>query len=228
MKCTNSEDKPTAFDMGRGYQEPRVGRRAEDQGAAWGGCAGQGRYSKEGKSGHAGRTPPYEGGGRRSCLLAQSPALGAGAPFVIGSGKVRRSKGDNQWWLPRKGVCWEGFLLRAGLVVFTSGCLRMSRRGSKVSGQNADCFDPWSSTSSGTPTTVENARAAAKRQPRIYHLQTLNPTPEGQAASPWRRAAKCGCARVTERGRRGGGVLVPAARRPFRLVRLKASRSFFP
>ncbi|XP_053061415.1 uncharacterized protein LOC128312271 [Acinonyx jubatus] len=173
---------------------PGVGRRVEGQGAAWGGCAGQGRYSKEGKSGHAGRTPPYEGGVRRSCLLAQSPALGAGAPFVIGSGKVRRSKGDNQWWLPRKGVCWEGFLLRAG----------------------------------GTLTTVGNARAAAKRQPRIYHWQTLNPTPEGQAASPWRRAAKCGCARVTERGRRGGGVLVPAARRPFRLVRLKASRSFLP
>lgn len=84
---------------------PGVGRRAEDQGAAWAGRARQGKYSAEGKSGHAGRTPPCEGGGRRSCLLAQSPAPGAGAPFVIGSEKVLRSKGDNQWRLPSKGVC---------------------------------------------------------------------------------------------------------------------------
>lgn len=175
-----------------------------------------------------GRTPPCEGGGRRSCLPAQSPALGVSAPFVIGSGKVRRSIRDNQWQPPGKGVCWEAFLPGARTVVPTSGCLLMGRRASEVDLQNADSSDPRSSTYSGHLTTVGNARAAAKQPLRTLHLQALNPTPEGPAASPWRQAAKCGCARVTERGRGGGGVLVLAARRPFRLVRLKASRSFLP
>lgn len=147
---------------------------------------------------------------------------------MIGSGKVRRSIRDNQWQLPGKGVCWTVFLRGARIVVLTSGCLRMGGRGSEVGRQNTDSSDPRSSISSGHLTTVGNARAAAKQPPRPLHLEALNPTPEGPAASPWRHAAKCGCARVTERGRGGGGVLVLAARRPFRLVGLKASRSFLP
>lgn len=169
------------------------------------------------------RTTPCEGEGRRSCLLTQSPALGGRAPFVIGSGKVRRSIRDNQWPLPGKGVWWAVFLRGARIVVLTSGYLRMGGRGSEVGRQNAQSSDPRSSTSSGRLTTVGNARAAAKQPPRTLHLQALNPTPKGPAASPWRHAAKCGCARVTERGRGGGGVLVLAARRPFRLVGLVPS-----
>lgn len=59
-----------------------------------------------------------------------------------------------------------------------------------------------------------------KRQAEVlrgqqFSLQPLSPTPLVKAASPWRHAAKCGCAGVTGLGQVGGGVLVLAARRPF-------------
>lgn len=69
-----------------------------------------------------------------------------------------------------------------------------------------------------------NRRTAAKPPPRTF-LRALSSAPPVPAASPWRRAEQCGCARVTERGRRGGGVLVLAACRPFP-IRSSGSFSF--
>lgn len=85
---------------------------------------------------------------------------------------------------------------------------------SEVGCQNRDSLVPRSPTSSHNQTAVEKGRAVAEQQLRTLP-RTLNPAPPIPAASPWRRAAKCGCARVTERGLRGGGVLVPVACRPF-------------
>lgn len=149
--------------------------------------------------------------GRRFCLLPQSPALwhpGSACPRLgetcgarreIISGGCRVKAGAGRGSFPEAG----------GLVVLTSGSMRIGGRGLRsVAGTQIPV------ASCGHFTTVRKGRSAAVQHARTL-LRALNPAPLVPAASPWRRAAKCGCAGVTERGRGGGGVLVLAARRPF-------------
>lgn len=77
----------------------------------------------------------------------------------------------------------------------------------------------WIPLATAWPQLNRHWQEASGSSPRTsILLAALKSRPSG-LGGVWRRAAMCGCAGVTRRGRVGGGVLVLAARRPFQTWR---------